>query len=98
MTASVSASADRSRLTVIGELDAARPEVRAAFAELAGSDVTIDMSGALVVRASALTEFMTLRRRLKDSRIVVFGARPAVLRTLNAVGFNKLFEIQAGPR
>lgn len=85
---------DHTRLTVAEDLDAARPEMRAAFEGLSGSHVSIDMSATIHLRASALAEFMKLRRRLKDSRIVLIGPRPAVLRTLNAVGFNKLFEIE----
>ena len=44
--------------------------------------------------SQALTELASFRRKHKGNRIVLQHANPLVLRTLNIVGFNKLFAIE----
>jgi len=57
--------------------------------------VTIDLSHVPYLTSSALTELVRLRKRLRDERIVLYAPNPLVFRTLNVVGFNKMFAIDA---
>ena len=72
-------------------------ELRIALDPIADGDLTIDLSQVPYLPSSALTELARLRRRMRNEPIVLYGPNALVTRTLNVVGFNKIFTIVAAP-
>jgi anti-anti-sigma regulatory factor len=56
--------------------------------------IAIDLERVPYLSSQALTELARFRRKNKEFRIVLQRPNALVLRTLNIVGFNKLFAIE----
>lgn len=55
--------------------------------------LTIDLEQVPYLTSSALSELARFRRKNRDNTVVLRHPNAVVLRTLNIVGFNKLFAI-----
>lgn len=67
--------------------------LREKLAQLAAGPLVIDLSLVPYLNSASLSELLRLRRRLRNTQIVLRDARPLTLRVLRAVNFNRLFEI-----
>jgi anti-anti-sigma factor len=56
--------------------------------------IAIDLEHVPYLSSQALTELARYRRKHRDERIVLQHPNALVLRTLNIVGFNRLFAIE----
>ena len=70
--------------------------LRRALGEVHSEAVIIDLEHVPFLSSSELTELVAFRKRHTGPRIVLQHPTPVVLRTLNIVGFNKLFTIRPG--
>ena len=68
--------------------------LRAALREIRNEPVAIDLRDVPYLSSAALTELVRFRKSYAGERIVLQRPNALVLRTLNIVGFNKLFSIQ----
>ena len=68
--------------------------LRAALREPLDEVVTIDLERVPYLTSGALSELARFHRRHRENRIVLLRPNALVLRTLNIVGFNKLFSIE----
>lgn len=68
--------------------------LRLALRDLGPQSLAIDLQRVPYLTSSALTELAKLRRSHPEERIVLQHPNAIVLRTLNIVGFNKLFTIE----
>lgn len=68
--------------------------LRAALRDPLDEVVTIDLERVPYLTSGALSELAQFHRRHRENRIVLLRPNALVLRTLNIVGFNKLFAIE----
>ena len=68
--------------------------LRKALRNLKETDVSIDLAKVPYLSSQALTELARYRRAHKTERIVLQHPNALVFKTLNIVGFNKLFRIE----
>lgn len=68
--------------------------LRIALRAIPNEPVAIDLSRVPYLTSAALTELVRFRKAYAGDRIVLQQPSPLVLRTLNIVGFNKLFSIR----
>jgi anti-anti-sigma regulatory factor len=68
--------------------------LRLALRNISDEAVAIDLERVPYLSSQALTELARFRRKHKDNRITLQHPNALVLRTLNIVGFNKLFAIE----
>ncbi len=68
--------------------------LRAALKDAGGEDLAIDLERVPYLSSQALTELARFRRQHRGERIVLQHPNALVLRTLNIVGFNRLFAIE----
>jgi anti-anti-sigma factor len=68
--------------------------LRKALREIPTEPVAIDLGNVPYLSSAALTELVRFRKAYAGDRIVLQRPNALVLRTLNIVGFNKLFSIQ----
>ncbi len=68
--------------------------LRKALEVIPSEPVRIDLANVPYLTSQALTELVRFRKRYAGDRIVLEGPNALVLRTLNVVGFNKLFAIE----
>jgi anti-anti-sigma factor len=69
--------------------------LRLALKDVAGEPVAIDLAGVPYLTSAALTELVRFRKIYSgDNRIVLKHPNALVFRTLQIVGFNKLFTIE----
>jgi anti-anti-sigma factor len=68
--------------------------LRKALREIPDEPVAIDLGSVPYLTSAALTELVRFRKAHADTSIVLQRPNALVLRTLNIVGFNKLFSIQ----
>jgi anti-anti-sigma regulatory factor len=70
-------------------------ELRKALNDVPNEPVSIDLSAVPYLSSQALTELVRFHKRYTGkSRIVLQRPNALVFRTLNIVGFNKLFAIE----
>lgn len=70
-------------------------ELRKALRNVPSEPVSIDLSAVPYLSSQALTELVRFHKSYSgQSRIVLAHPNALVFRTLNIVGFNKLFEIE----
>ena len=68
--------------------------LRIALRDIPTEPVAIDLSRVPYLTSAALTELVRFRKAYAGDSIVLQQPNALVLRTLNIVGFNKLFSIQ----
>ncbi len=68
--------------------------LRKALREVHDEPIAIDLGSVPYLTSAALTELVRFRKAYAGTSIVLQRPNPLVLRTLNIVGFNKLFSIQ----
>ena len=69
--------------------------LRLALKNVPNEPVSIDLADVPYLSSQALTELVRFRKSHAGERIVLTHPNKLVLRTLNIVGFNKLFAIEA---
>jgi anti-anti-sigma factor len=75
-----------------GEYDIARkPELAAAFANVDGAPVTIDMSEVTYVDSTFLGELMAMRLRLEERPVTLIGVKPGVARIFSIASLDRFF-------
>jgi anti-anti-sigma factor len=78
-------------ITLSGELDLSNvAEMRSSLARAVGPAV-VDLSGVTYLDSTALYELGALRKRVGN--VVLVGPSPQIRRTLEIVGFTKIFDI-----
>ena len=73
-----------------------RRSLRKALREIPDEPVAIDLASVPYLTSAALTELVRFRKAYAGASIVLQRPNALVLRTLNIVGFNKLFTIRPG--
>lgn len=83
------------RIELHGEYDLSRREELAALLASVGGEkpVVLDLTRVTYVDSSFLNELGTLRSRLKESDITLFGVSPQLRRVLGLMRFDTIFDI-----
>jgi anti-anti-sigma factor len=68
--------------------------LRQALRDAPAGPVSLDLAGVPYLSSAALTELVRFRKIYSGERIVLMHPNALVNRTLNIVGFNKLFAIE----
>lgn len=86
-------SADRTTVSLVGELDlASAPHVRWTLAQVGGHALVVDLSRLAFIDAAGLSALLLVRRRLEQMgrRLVLQGARGPVRRVFEVSGLGHL--------
>ena len=87
------------RIELNGEYDISQQHSVASLFEALRPDgpAVIDLTKVTYVDSSFLAELVKLRRRFKEHVITLVGAKDNVLRVLQIVSFDRLFEVRESP-